>query len=464
MTNTTHFGLPKPDTTASVADEFYRLINTLDQIDAILKQIADAVAAKAAADHSHAMAAIPGLVAALSSKMEATRTFALGDLRDVSGAADAASGYILAKTALGFAFQSAAALLGSHQHGVADIVGLAASIDAKIAALVASSPATLDTLAELAAALGNDPYFATTIAAQIADAARLKTGTVPDARLPEHLQANSKTITNWDDAVYNGWYMMSAADHPSGNGPIADHWCYGFVIVHNLAWLEQRVIAFTHDEYGSRPVYKRWRVNGIWTPWRRVYETFEEITAIAERKRLIGEVNIASPVGGIAFTSAQIDASKYIGYEIVFNNVALDTAGAGIFSQVSTDGGGAWEGGASDYAWGGSLQVLNGANAYGSSGSNVMQVVLAHANDGPITTAGSENGVSGIVRLVDPAYGKNTRITCDMVYSRRSDNNPARWTGYGTRKGGGGVNGIRFIPSAGTITGGLIYLHGIPRN
>lgn len=39
--------------------------------------------------------------------------------------------------------------------------------DTKIADLVASSPATLDTLNELATALGNDPNFATTIATQI---------------------------------------------------------------------------------------------------------------------------------------------------------------------------------------------------------------------------------------------------------------------------------------------------------
>lgn len=42
-----------------------------------------------------------------------------------------------------------------------------AETDAAIAALVASAPDTLDTLNELAAALGDDPNFATTIAAQI---------------------------------------------------------------------------------------------------------------------------------------------------------------------------------------------------------------------------------------------------------------------------------------------------------
>ncbi|MEG1777469.1 MAG: hypothetical protein RR209_00700 [Angelakisella sp.] len=43
----------------------------------------------------------------------------------------------------------------------------AAQVSAAVAALVASSPATLDTLKELAAALGNDPNFATTVAGQI---------------------------------------------------------------------------------------------------------------------------------------------------------------------------------------------------------------------------------------------------------------------------------------------------------
>lgn len=44
----------------------------------------------------------------------------------------------------------------------------AAELEAKIAALVASSPAALDTLNELANALGNDPNFAATINAAIA--------------------------------------------------------------------------------------------------------------------------------------------------------------------------------------------------------------------------------------------------------------------------------------------------------
>lgn len=60
----------------------------------------------------------------------------------------------------------------THDHVTADILGLAAYIDARaatlIAALVDAAPGTLDTLNELAAALGDDPNFAATITGLLA--------------------------------------------------------------------------------------------------------------------------------------------------------------------------------------------------------------------------------------------------------------------------------------------------------
>ena len=64
----------------------------------------------------------------------------------------------------------------AHNHEITDINGLQSSLDLKadttyvnsqIANLAGSAPATLDTLNELAAALGDDPNFATTISTQI---------------------------------------------------------------------------------------------------------------------------------------------------------------------------------------------------------------------------------------------------------------------------------------------------------
>lgn len=280
MAQTSNYGLGKPDANTTVAEEIERLIATWDQVDLILKTLADVIATKAAANHNQAIGTITGLTEALAGKMAASKTFAVADLTDVSGSVEAALGYVLAKTALGFSFQSAASLLGNHQHGVADIVGLTAAIDAKIAALVAASPATLDTLAELATALGNDPNFATTMASQIADAARLTTGTVADARLPERLKPECKGITDWNSVTANGWWMAENAP----NAPTPGHWYYGQTIVHNGDWVEQRVVRFTETEFDARPTYKRWRLGGMWGSWQRVYDTAAEIQSIVPAK------------------------------------------------------------------------------------------------------------------------------------------------------------------------------------
>ena len=72
-------------------------------------------------------------------------------------------------------------------HTVSEVTGLQGLLDGKttetyvntqVAALVASSPATLDTLNELAAALGNDPNFATTVTNSIGTKLPLAGGTM----------------------------------------------------------------------------------------------------------------------------------------------------------------------------------------------------------------------------------------------------------------------------------------------
>lgn len=75
---------------------------------------------------------------------------------------------------------------------------LDSAVDAAVAALVGASPATLDTLSELAAALGNDPNFATTITNLIAAKAPLAspalTGT-PTAPTPAAADNSTKLAT-----------------------------------------------------------------------------------------------------------------------------------------------------------------------------------------------------------------------------------------------------------------------------
>lgn len=135
-----------------------------------------------------------------------------------------------------------------------------AFVRATIDALIAAAPGTMDTLNELATALGNDPNFATTITNQIAtklnssavssfmltvlddadaaaarttlgsdNAANITTGIIPDARLNSRLGVLARTVTNWDDISETGFYKSN----PGATGaPNAVDYFMGLVVVH----------------------------------------------------------------------------------------------------------------------------------------------------------------------------------------------------------------------------------------
>lgn len=138
--------------------------------------------------------------------------------------------------------------------------------------------------------------FRTTDQNAAKNASNLSSGTVPDDRLPERLQAVCKTITDWNDATYNGWYMQYMSEASAlTHAPMAGQWSFGIVIAHQTQWLEQRVTVFTAEEYGARPVYVRWRIGGVWTAWQRVYGTAAEIQSIVPVKS--GSVAVVSLTG-----------------------------------------------------------------------------------------------------------------------------------------------------------------------
>lgn len=69
-----------------------------------------------------------------------------------------------------------------------------AEINAAIGALVASSPATLDTLNELATALGDDPNFATTITTALANRVRFDAAQTLTSTQQAQAQANMNVV------------------------------------------------------------------------------------------------------------------------------------------------------------------------------------------------------------------------------------------------------------------------------
>lgn len=74
------------------------------------------------------------------------------------------------------------------------------------------------------------------------------------------------TITDWNAAVYNGWYMASGA----ANSPVASGgWWYGFTIGHNGSWCHQIAFPFANS-YSPLVCMVRSLGNGTWTGWTRL--------------------------------------------------------------------------------------------------------------------------------------------------------------------------------------------------
>ncbi|UWU13278.1 hypothetical protein N2599_14105 [Rhizobium sullae] len=165
MANTPNFAIPMPDPAADVDEEFYRLQQAWAIVDLALWNLTQALDGKAPALHEHAIGQITGLLEALAGKMDASATFVLDDLTDVSGATAAAIGYVLVKAANGqWQPSSAIAALGAHQHATGDIVGLTAAINAATAnkAPLASPTFTGTPTAPTAAPGDSDTTIATT--------------------------------------------------------------------------------------------------------------------------------------------------------------------------------------------------------------------------------------------------------------------------------------------------------------
>lgn len=213
-------------------------------------------------------------------------------------------------------------------------VATTAFVSTAVSALVNSAPAALDTLNELSAALGNDANFASTMTTALAakaplasptftgvpagptaaagtnttqlattafvsaavasttNASNLSSGTIPDARLPDYLQADCSGISDWNTAIYNGWYRAeNGANAPtSGSG----HWYMGYSLYHGAGYSYQLVRG-----YGGAPeaTYERQQQGGIWGAWNRVYQTSTEIQSIVSG----GAVDpwAAQPIGAI---------------------------------------------------------------------------------------------------------------------------------------------------------------------
>lgn len=170
---TAFLNLPLPVFDSNTQDyDVPRLAEALMVIDGAIQALNGALAGKAATAHQHEISQVLGLVEALAGKMPGNWRPALDELTDVDVSAGA-NGQFLKK--VGSNWIAAALQLGDVTGWQDTVISL---INSAISSIVGGSPAALDTLNELASALGNDPNFANTVSTALGNRLRFDAGQV----------------------------------------------------------------------------------------------------------------------------------------------------------------------------------------------------------------------------------------------------------------------------------------------
>ncbi|KPN64250.1 hypothetical protein SAMN04488527_101251 [Aliiroseovarius crassostreae] len=177
-----------------------------------------------------------------------------------------------------------------------DITG---DIDTRINQLIDGAPAALDTLNELAVAIGDNDNELAALVAQIAgklgvtetaanadklsgqhgsyyrDASNLNAGTVPDARLPARLGPYAQLITDWDDISECGGFK----GYNAANSPGTDWWL-GTAVAHDDKWITVTAHQFTGDSSADTKAMRREKNGGVWGAWYPLVTSEAEVTAL----------------------------------------------------------------------------------------------------------------------------------------------------------------------------------------
>ncbi len=106
-------------------------------------------------------------------------------------------------------------------------------------------------------------------------ASDLSTGTLPDARLPARLATVAATVTDWNAATSNGWYVGNNASNGPSGGLIM-----GYVENQGSTWIVQQVRGFAQALGGNIGCWRRQQRDGVWGAWISTPETASEIATL----------------------------------------------------------------------------------------------------------------------------------------------------------------------------------------
>lgn len=168
----------------------------------------------------------------------------------------------------------------------------------------------------------------------------------------ENLRGYAETVSDWNNAAENGWYMASGAT----NAPTAGSWYVGRVTVHNSSWITQEAWRFTEGTAGvATPVYRRSKVNGTWGGWSSNIYTDGHVQAGSRfyvregadtsnpvgAGRIFGAYYLPSIYDGSVLLSYDYTAAAYKPMKIEVSGFSVNTGATPRF-EVSNDNDGAF--------------------------------------------------------------------------------------------------------------------------
>lgn len=209
-------------------------------------------------------------------------------------------------------------------------IATTAFVKAAISALIDAAPGAMDTLKELAAALGNDPNYATTIANALGLKAPLAspaltgvpTTATPGVNAPANqipnlswvsaaiaaagpVFINTDDATDWDSIVTGGWYSkILSRNAPNSPGQEVSYW-YCLVLSYNGGSITQ--VAFPYASGSLMAGIKtRSRYQGAWTAWVTPYTTANVATVIKNLLAATTSAAALSAIGAAPLASPQL--------------------------------------------------------------------------------------------------------------------------------------------------------------
>ena len=165
----------------------------------------------------------------------------------------------------------------------------------------------------------------------------------------------------------------------------------------------------------------------------------------------------ASASSSLDFTSGI--TSTYDNYALIFENILLSTNNAELYLRVRRSGQGSFDAGASDYGYIAKQMESTSTSITDSDlADDTATAILLLEN----VQTGSATGICG--HIYAHALGQSTRALFDWSLTNHrhaSGSEFERTQGAGSRDTATAIDGLRILPSSGTITSGKVYLFGI---